>query len=260
MFRSALRSAAPRSARVVRAAPARRWASTSANHGSKSSDMTWAMGSAVVFGSAAAYLLLSGGDSHPAHVAVHQGTTHMKEFHDETNESKVPEDANTGVSAFKVDKGIAGRKEGVPQEKAAVPGEEESEKPVSGGRSSSSSSSSEKSSEPMEAADEGRMAEDIPAKEIEDSMHRADAIASPRAAMSQEAAGHGEGDNSSSSSSSSSTGGVAEGTMEAADEGRYAEDIPASEIEESLHQAEVVGVPRAAMDAEVTGNAIEERE
>ncbi|KAJ9119123.1 hypothetical protein QFC22_003614 [Naganishia vaughanmartiniae] len=257
MFRSALRSAAPRSARVVRATPARRWASTSSNHGSKSSDMTWAMGSAVVFGSAAAYLLLAGGDSHPAHVAVHQGTTHMKEFHDETNESKVPEDANTSVSAFKVDKGIAGRKEGVPQEKDAVPGEEESEKPVSGGQSSSSSS--QKSSTPMEAADEGRLAEDIPSKEIEDSMHRADAIASPRAAMSQEAAGHGEGENSSFSSSSSS-GGVAEGTMEAADEGRYAEDIPAAEIEESLHQAEIVGVPRAAMEAEVTGKAIEERE
>jgi hypothetical protein len=61
--------------------------------------------------------------------------------------------------------------------------------------------------------------------------------------MSQEAAGHGEGDNSSSSSSSSSSGGVAEGTMEAADEGRYAEDIPASEIEESLHQAEVSSFP-----------------
>lgn len=77
-------------------------------------------------------------------------------------------------SAFKVDKGIAGRKEGVAQEKDAVPGEEESEKPVSGGQSSSSTSSSEESSSPMEAADEGRLAEDIPAKEIEDSMHRAD--------------------------------------------------------------------------------------
>lgn len=58
--------------------------------------------------------------------------------------------------------------------------------------------------------------------------------------MSQEAAGHGEGENSSSSSSS---GGVTEGTMEAADEGRYAEDIPASEIEDSLHQAEVRSIP-----------------
>lgn len=106
MFRTSLRSAVPRSARVVRATPARRWASTSSNHGSKSSDMTWAMGSAVVFGSATAYLLLSGGDSHPAHVAVHQGTTHMKEFHDETNESKVPEDANTGVVSSKPTKSV----------------------------------------------------------------------------------------------------------------------------------------------------------
>jgi hypothetical protein len=97
MFRSALRSAIPRTARTVPATAARRWASTGANHGSKSSDMTWLMGSVAVFGSATAYLLMSGGDSHPAHVAVHQGTTHMKEFHDETNDSKVPEDANTSM-------------------------------------------------------------------------------------------------------------------------------------------------------------------
>jgi hypothetical protein len=103
MFRSALRSAIPRTARNVPATAARRWASTGANHGSKSSDMTWLMGSVAVFGSATAYLLMSGGDSHPAHVAVHQGTTHMKEFHDETNDSKVPEDANTSMVCTRLD-------------------------------------------------------------------------------------------------------------------------------------------------------------
>lgn len=97
--------------------------------------------------------------------------------------------------------------------------------------------------------------------------------------MSSESKGEGEGEHSSSSSSSSS-GEVASGTMEAADEGRYAEDIPAKEIEDSLHQAEVrfrsgllpmlgtndpwlrqaVGVPRAAMDAEVSGKSIEDRD
>jgi hypothetical protein len=56
--------------------------------------------------------------------------------------------------------------------------------------------------------------------------------------MSTESKGEGEGEQSSSSSSSSS-GEVASGTMEASDEGRYAEDIPAKEIEDSLHQAEV---------------------
>lgn len=73
-------------------------------------------------------------------------------------------------SAIKVDKGVVG-KAGVAQEKDAVPGEEESEAPVS---DSSSSSSSSSSSEPMEASDEGRKAEDIPAKEIEDSLHKAE--------------------------------------------------------------------------------------
>jgi hypothetical protein len=73
-------------------------------------------------------------------------------------------------SAIKIDKGVVG-KAGVAQEKDAVPGEEESEEPVS---DSSSSSSSSSSSEPMEASDEGRKAEDIPAKEIEDSLHKAE--------------------------------------------------------------------------------------
>lgn len=41
------------------------------------------------------------------------------------------------------------------------------------------------------------------------------------------------------SSSSSSTESSSAGPMEAADEGRYAEDIPAKELEDSLHQAEV---------------------
>ncbi|KAJ9108518.1 hypothetical protein QFC20_003424 [Naganishia adeliensis] len=280
MFRSALRSAAPRSARSVRATTARRWASTSGHGGSKSSDATWAMGSAVVFGATAAYLLMAGGDSAPAHQAVHKGTTHMKEFHDETNESSVPAGAKTATSAYKVDKSVAS-KEGTTQEKDAVPGVDDSEEPVSG---SSTQSSSSGSSEPMEAADEGRKAEDIPSKEIEDSLHQAEvrfafsygrhpkfltvllrvtpllqSVAVPRAAMSSESKGEGGGEHSSSSSSSSS-GEVASGTMEAADEGRYAEDIPAKEIEDSLHQAEAVGVPRAAMDAEVSGKSIEDRD
>lgn len=57
--------------------------------------------------------------------------------------------------------------------------------------------------------------------------------------MSSESKGDGEGEHSSSTSSSSSSGEAESGTMEAADEGRYAEDIPAKEIEDSLHQAEV---------------------
>jgi hypothetical protein len=43
----------------------------------------------------------------------------------------------------------------------------------------------------------------------------------------------------SSSNESSSSSSEEGGKMEAADEGRKAEDIPASEIENSLHQAEV---------------------
>jgi hypothetical protein len=46
-------------------------------------------------------------------------------------------------------------------------------------------------------------------------------------------------DSSSNESSSSSSSSEEGGKMEAADEGRKAEDIPASEIENSLHQAEV---------------------
>jgi hypothetical protein len=54
----------------------------------------------------------------------------------------------------------------------------------------------------------------------------------PKAAMGNQT----EDSSSNESSSSSSEEG---GKMEAADEGRKAEDIPASEIENSLHQAEV---------------------
>jgi hypothetical protein len=86
-------------------------------------------------------------------------------------------------SAYKVDKSITS-KEGTAQEKDAVPGVDDSEKPVSGSSTQSSSSSSSGSSEPMEAADEGRKAEDIPAKEIEDSLHQAEVrfppVISPR--------------------------------------------------------------------------------
>jgi hypothetical protein len=46
-------------------------------------------------------------------------------------------------------------------------------------------------------------------------------------------------DSSSNESSSSSSSSEEGDKMEAADEGRLAEDIPASEIENSLHQAEV---------------------
>lgn len=80
-------------------------------------------------------------------------------------------------SAYKVDKSVTS-KEGVAQEKDAVPGVDDSEEPVSGSSSSSSSSSSG-SSEPMEAADEGRKAEDIPSKEIEDSLHQAEVCSAP---------------------------------------------------------------------------------
>lgn len=48
-----------------------------------------------------------------------------------------------------------------------------------------------------------------------------------------------EGEGQSSESSSPSTDSSSAGPMEAADEGRYAEEIPAKELEESLHQAEV---------------------
>lgn len=80
-------------------------------------------------------------------------------------------------SAYKVDKSITS-KEGTAQEKDAVPGVDDSEKPVPGSSTQSSSSSSG-SSEPMEAADEGRKAEDIPAKEIEDSLHQAEVRTPP---------------------------------------------------------------------------------
>lgn len=51
----------------------------------------------------------------------------------------------------------------------------------------------------------------------------------------------GNDDEEKSSGSSSPAG----GKMEAADEGRLAEDIPAAEIENSLHQAEDACVPNA---------------
>jgi hypothetical protein len=56
----------------------------------------------------------------------------------------------------------------------------------------------------------------------------------PKAAMSNQTE-----DSSSSDSGSGSSSSEEGGKMEAADEGRKAEDIPASEIENSLHQAEV---------------------
>ena len=48
-----------------------------------------------------------------------------------------------------------------------------------------------------------------------------------------------EGEGQSTGSSSSSTESSSAGPMEAADEGRFAEEIPAKELEDSLHQAEV---------------------
>lgn len=48
-----------------------------------------------------------------------------------------------------------------------------------------------------------------------------------------------DGEGKKTQSSSSSTESSSDGPMEAADEGRFAEDIPAKELEESLHQAEV---------------------
>jgi hypothetical protein len=61
------------------------------------------MGSAVVFGATAAYLLMAGGDSAPAHQAVHKGTTHMKEYHDETNDASVPAAAKTATVSRRLD-------------------------------------------------------------------------------------------------------------------------------------------------------------
>ena len=58
-------------------------------------------------------------------------------------------------------------------------------------------------------------------------------VAVPRAAMDKDE-GSSKSDELSSSSSSSEGG-----KMEAADEGRYAEDIPQAELSQSLHQSEV---------------------
>jgi hypothetical protein len=68
--------------------------------------MPWLVGSAAVFGSAFAFLAMSGSDKHAAH-AVHEGTTHMKEYHASPEKPKSHEDAvatqsGVGVSTTSV--------------------------------------------------------------------------------------------------------------------------------------------------------------
>lgn len=90
--RSATR-AAQRSTTVTR-----RWASTSAPVGS---DTPWMLGSAAVFGSAGAYLLMSSSTPHPhARHAVEHGTTHMHEHKAGDEKPTLPADAvKTDISA-----------------------------------------------------------------------------------------------------------------------------------------------------------------
>lgn len=91
MFRTALRTSAGVAFRQQ--AVARRYASSS-SHKAPAGDATWAMGSAAVFGSITAYLLMSGGK--PAEAAVHS-TSNMK-IADSTEKNVTPEDAPTLVS------------------------------------------------------------------------------------------------------------------------------------------------------------------
>jgi hypothetical protein len=91
MFRTALRTSA--GAAFRQQAVARRYASSS-SHKAPAGDATWAMGSAAVFGSITAYLLMSGGK--PAEAAVHS-TSNMK-IADATEKNVTPEDAPTLVS------------------------------------------------------------------------------------------------------------------------------------------------------------------
>jgi hypothetical protein len=95
MFRTALRTSA--GAAFRQRSVARRYASSHTKQ--PAGDATWAMGSAAVFGSMTAYLLMSGGK--PAEAALHS-TTHMK-IADATSIDVSPEDAPTLVSlAFEV--------------------------------------------------------------------------------------------------------------------------------------------------------------
>ena len=91
MFRTALRTSA--GAAFRQRAVARRYASSHSSS-APAGDATWAMGSAAVFGSITAYLLMSGGQ--PAEAAVHS-TTNMK-IADATEKNVTPEDAPTLVS------------------------------------------------------------------------------------------------------------------------------------------------------------------
>ena len=90
MFRTALRTSA--GAAFRQRSVARRYASSHSKQ--PAGDATWAMGSAAVFGSITAYLLMSGGA--PAEAAVHS-TSHMK-IADATEKDVTPEDAPTLVS------------------------------------------------------------------------------------------------------------------------------------------------------------------
>jgi hypothetical protein len=90
MFRTALRTSA--GAAFRQRSVARRYASSHSKQ--PAGDATWAMGSAAVFGSITAYLLMSGGS--PAEAALHS-TSHMK-IADATEKDVTPEDAPTLVS------------------------------------------------------------------------------------------------------------------------------------------------------------------
>jgi len=168
------------------------------------------VGSAAVFGSAFAFLAMSGNDKHASH-AVHEGTTHMKEYHATGESAKSHEDAVATPSALG---------------SGAHPASE-------GGESGSSSNSSDDSSD-ASPAEQQSIAQSLKTDAPAQAQH-AEADESKETVQPVESSG-----------SEDSSAPAADD-----DEGRKAEDIPQSEIDAAVTKEAQTDAPKTAYAAEI---------
>lgn len=173
--------------------------------------MPWMLGSAAVFGTAGAFLIMStsGSQSHAKH-AVEHGTTHMHEYHSSDDKPKLPADAvknpTTVGEADKPAPAASGDDEatsGKSAELASIQrslntdapaqaqhsemqGKNQADEPVQ----SMGEEEAKDESAPVPAGEpeEGRKAEDIPTEEIKESIVQAVHIGAPKVAMAEEVA------------------------------------------------------------------------